>query len=256
VDDVERLTGGGVNEVVRVGGTVRRPTGPHSPRVHDVLRRLAPLDGVPRVHGVDGDREVLDFLPGNVPGALVGAAASESALGSAARFLRRFHDATALFASDLPHDGWMFPAGDPVEVVVHGDYAPYNCVLEGERVVGLVDFDTARPGPRIVDVATGAYRWVPLSAACPEEFSPEPAEQARRLAAFCAAYGLDAAGRAVLLDAVVAELVRLVEFLRAQAAAGSAAFAAHVAEGHDQHYLADVDHVARHRSLFQDALDG
>lgn len=52
----------------------------------------------------------------------------------------------------------------------------------------------------------------------------------------------------------MAELHRLVSFLRAQAAAGSAAFAAHVADGHDLHHLADAEHVQAHRALFQDAL--
>lgn len=74
------LTGGGVNEVVNVGRTVQSPTGPHTLRVHDVLRRLEPLAGVPRVHGVvatpDGEREVLDVPPGTVPGGLVGDAAT------------------------------------------------------------------------------------------------------------------------------------------------------------------------------------
>lgn len=131
-DDVELLTGGGVKDA----------RGRHQPR-----------------RGTGGPR----LLPGTVPGPLVGDAAYGAALVSAAQFLRGFHDATAPFAAELPRDGWMFPAGSPVEVVVHGDYAPCNCVLDGDRVVGLVDVDTARPGPRIVDVATGAYRWASLS---------------------------------------------------------------------------------------------
>ncbi|WP_405867085.1 phosphotransferase [Streptomyces sp. NBC_01515] len=41
----------------------------------------------------------------------------------------------------------------PVEVICHGDFAPYNCVFTGEGAVGLIDFDAARPGPRAWDLA-------------------------------------------------------------------------------------------------------
>nr|WP_281373129.1 phosphotransferase [Kineococcus aurantiacus] len=153
----------------------------------------------------------------------------------------------------MPRDGWMFPAQDPVEVVCHGDYAPHNCVLDGERVVGLIDFDTARPGPRLTDLGGAAYRWVQL---CDphRDGVPGTAEQADRLARFCTAYGLDAAGRAGLLDAVLAQLDGLVRFMHEQAGAGVAAFAAHVADGHDRVYRSDAAHLRGNRTRFEDAL--
>ncbi|WP_432515075.1 phosphotransferase enzyme family protein [Kineococcus sp. SYSU DK001] len=254
-EDGEPLTGGGVNEVVRVGATVRRPTGPHSARVHDLLRRLEGFAGVPRFLGVDGDREVLDFLPGEVSNyPVTDAAASEPALVGAAELLRRYHDATAPFAADLPREGWMFPVQEPVEVVCHGDFAPHNCVLDGERVVGVIDFDTARPGPRLTDLAGAAYRWVPLSDPRNPGVRPGTGEQADRLARFCAAYGAGPGDRAGLLDAVLDHLAGLVRFMHARAAEGSAAFAAHVADGHDRLYLADAGYVRRHRAVFAAAL--
>lgn len=78
-DDVEVLTGGGVNDVVRVGTTVRRPTGPWSAQVHDLLRHLERerLPGVPRSHGTTPEGlEVLDPLPGEVCGYPVSDAAA------------------------------------------------------------------------------------------------------------------------------------------------------------------------------------
>ncbi|PRY16887.1 phosphotransferase enzyme family protein [Kineococcus rhizosphaerae] len=254
--DEEILTGGGVNEVVRVGATVRRPTGPHSPRVHDLLRRLEGFAGIPRVHSAAAGVEVLDFLPGQVSNyPLTPAAASVTALVSAAEFLRRFHDATAGFARELPRDGWMFPVADPVEVVCHGDYAPHNCVLDGERVVALIDFDTARPGPRLTDLGGAVYRWAQVSD--PRNPGvPATQEQAARLARFCAAYGLDDADRAGLLDAVIEHLDGLVRHMHEQAAAGVAAFASHIADGHDALYRSDVAHVQANRPLFQDAIGG
>ncbi|WP_238569716.1 hypothetical protein [Thermobifida fusca] len=60
---------GGVNQVVRVGAVVLRPTGPWTPAVHALLRHVAAagFSGAPRVHGVDDQgREILDFVAGAV----------------------------------------------------------------------------------------------------------------------------------------------------------------------------------------------
>lgn len=66
------LPGGDVTEgVVRVGRTVRRPVGAHSPLVHALLRHLeaAGFHGAPRFLGIDAaGREVLTFVEGEVAG--------------------------------------------------------------------------------------------------------------------------------------------------------------------------------------------
>jgi hypothetical protein len=62
----EQLSGGNTNAaVVKVGSTVRRPTGPWTPRVHELLRRLesSGFEGAPRVRGIDErGREILTNL--------------------------------------------------------------------------------------------------------------------------------------------------------------------------------------------------
>jgi hypothetical protein len=61
--DEQPLTGGNVSVgVVRVGDTVRRPSGPWTPAVHALLRYLgsAGFDGAPEPLGIDAQgREVL-----------------------------------------------------------------------------------------------------------------------------------------------------------------------------------------------------
>ena len=42
-----KLAGGNLNEVVRVGDTVRRPTGPWTPAVHALLHHFAEAWGLP-----------------------------------------------------------------------------------------------------------------------------------------------------------------------------------------------------------------
>ena len=66
------LAGGDVTEgVVRVGDTVRRPVGPHSPLVHALLAHLESIgfEGAPRFLGIDRNgREVLSYVDGEVAG--------------------------------------------------------------------------------------------------------------------------------------------------------------------------------------------
>lgn len=232
----ELLTGGGLNQVVRVGGTVRRPTGPWTPRVHQLLDHLAPLGIAPLVHGFDDQgREVLTYLEGEVghppiPEHLRG----DDTLVAVAELVRVLHDATAELA-DL-RDGWQLPAVEPVEVICHNDLAPYNVVFDGPVPVGVIDFDTARPGPRWWDLAYTAYCLVPLS---PEFGAPE--EQWRRAELFCAAYGTTAEGLGRHVLARLDDMVRMIrerpEFHRQRE------------ERHDLLYL---DHAEYVRAHFQD----
>ncbi|MEV2268841.1 phosphotransferase enzyme family protein [Nonomuraea africana] len=245
---IERpLAGGGVNQVVRAGGTVRRPTGPWTPAVHRLLAHLAAagFDGAPRAHGLDAEgREILDFVPGEVAHYPLPAYAwTDAALREVGRMLRAYHDATV----GCPVEGpWYLPAREPAEVICHGDVAPYNTVFRDGLPVAFIDFDTAHPGPRLSDVAYAAYRFVPLSAVGNGEAVVPVAEQARRLRLFCDAYGLPSAERAALPRMVGERLHALVDLMRAQAAAGNAAFAGHLADGHDTLYLTDAAHIARH----------
>lgn len=254
--DLEVLTGGGVNHVVRAGATVRRLTGPWTPAVHALLGHLSArgFGGAPRSHGIDGEgREVLDYLPGEVPGyPLPEWALTDAALAGAGRLLRELHDATVDFPKNRDME-WYFPAVSPAEVVCHGDVAPYNCVFRDGRPVAFIDFDTAHPGPRVWDVAYAAYRFVPLTD--PRHLAPFPvARQARRLRLFADAYGLDDAGRHALAGTAQARLDHLVRHMHEQAAAGHEGFAGHIARGDDRLYRTDIEHLGRHRAAFRAAL--
>lgn len=88
------LVGGNVNGgVVRVGDTVRRTAGPHTPAVHAFLQHLYEVgfDGAPRPLGFDEQgREVLTFVPGVVPWpARFDLLEPDAALVRVARLIRR-----------------------------------------------------------------------------------------------------------------------------------------------------------------------
>ncbi|MFD4644220.1 phosphotransferase [Lentzea sp. NPDC058436] len=166
------LPGGFVNEVVRVGDTVRRRTSERSDFVHRLLLHLERhgWPGAPRFLGIDGQgREVLTFLEGHVP------ARSTGDLAELARLVRRFHDLTAGTAL----------AGDQ-EVVCHNDLAPRNTVYRDGVPVAVLDWDLAAPGARIHDVAHMCWQYLDLGPAV-----DDLAATGEQLRVLCDAYGLD-----------------------------------------------------------------
>jgi aminoglycoside phosphotransferase (APT) family kinase protein len=143
--------------------------------VHAVLRHLEAVGftGAPRVLGFDEQgREVLTYIEGRVisnAGEL-----SEDQLRSAAGLLRRFHDATA--DTELAGDG---------EVVLHGDVGPHNTVFNGDRAVGLIDWDEyVGAGQRTQVVGHAVWCFADIG-----KTGGALSVQAHRARVFCEAYG-------------------------------------------------------------------
>jgi Phosphotransferase enzyme family len=179
VDELtEQALAGGrqTHGIVRVGQTVRRSLHERSDYVHALLRHLEEVgfDGAPRLLGIDAEgREMLTYLPGEV---IVRSPAwlSDARLDSAARLIRRFHDATA--GTSL--------AGDQ-EVVGHGDLGPHNIVFDGDAAVGIIDWDASvGPGSRLVDLGHAVWCCADVT-----ERAVPIAEQTRKVRRMCNAYG-------------------------------------------------------------------
>ncbi len=175
---------------MRVGDTVRRPVGPRSDFVRELLLFLeqAGFDGAPRFLGLDErGREVLSLLPGEpLPGTAI---LTDGQIRSAARLLRRYHDAAA-------------PLAGAAETVAHGDPGPWNVLWLGERAAAFVDFDEARPGRRSEDLGYFAWKGLRLVAD-----GPAPEEQRRRLALLAESYGVPVDDE--LLASIVGAIDRL-----------------------------------------------
>lgn len=215
-DGVEvALPKGDVTEgVVRVGETVRRPRQEQSEFVAAYLGHLAArgYPGAPRFLGVDDrGRDVLDFVPGDVPGAPPEPwACTDAVVADVGLLLRGLHDVSAGWVPppgldwfgrhrvvpDLPAELVDLPG--PPELVAHCDVTPQNTVFRDGRPVALVDFDLARPTRRVADVLNTAMWWVPLQP--PQDRAPaqRDVDVPARLTAFLDAYGL--ADRAELLE--------------------------------------------------------
>lgn len=209
----EPLTGGFVNQVVRVGDTVRRSAGPWTPAVHALLRHLerAGFAAAPRVLGMDDrGREVLSYLPGEAMPWTDWPDYMRSTDGPAriAALLRRYHDAVRDFRPP-PGAVWRNPlAPADGELVRHGDFSPFNTLWQDGQPVGLVDWDFAQPGRAVTDLAYLAWTVVPLQGAgrAREYGFDGPVDRTGRLRALCAAYGGEYEPAAVVAEAVDAIL--------------------------------------------------
>ena len=255
----EVFGGGGVNVVSRVGETVRRPVHPWTPATRSLLEYLDAegFQGAPRALGTDDQgREILDFIPGEVGNyPLSPEVRSHSALVSAGRLLRGYHDATSVLVSTSVC-GWQLGPIDPVEVVCHGDFAPYNCVFVDGQAVALIDFDGARPGPRAWDLAYALYRFAPLTRPENGDGFGTLSEQAHRARQFLDAYGATSDQRATTIGTLVPRLQSLVDFMHAAADAGDETFAEHIADGHADLYLHDIAYIEANRGLWADVVAG
>ncbi|WP_426624817.1 phosphotransferase enzyme family protein [Leifsonia sp. McL0607] len=228
------MAGGNSNEVHRRGDIVLRSTGHWSSAVAQLLDILEErkVDGVPRHLGFDQDgREMLSFLPGEaahypLPEWLW----KDDILRDSGRLLRRLHDASADFAlsAETASLTWQLPVREPIEVICHNDFAPYNLLFDDERLVGVIDFDTASPGPRVWDLAYLAYRLMPFGEDAGAD-APSADVRLDRLDALIESYG-SVYYRSQILQTMADRLEALAAFTEGRASeTGRSDFAEHAA---------------------------
>jgi hypothetical protein len=155
---------GNTGGATRVGATVRRRTGPWTPAVHALLAHLSRsgLAGIPEVHGFDdAGREVLSFLPGRSID-VDAEVAPDALLAEAVSWTRRFHDTVRSF--DATGLRWRNASHDPEpgEIICHHDLGAYNWVVDGDHLVGIIDWDMSGPGRPIDELAFMAWNSLPL----------------------------------------------------------------------------------------------
>ena len=225
------LAGGDVTEgVVRVGDTVRRPVGPHSPLVHALLAHLelAGFEGAPRFLGIDGSgREVLSYIGGEVAGRPRPPwIADETRLASVGRLVRAYDDAAASFTPPPGVLPGVQPAGPPgippapaypPELIGHVDITPENVVFRDGRAYALIDFDLAKPATRADEMFNAMMWWGPLSD--PRDVDPllRDVDVPRRARILADAYGLSGADRERIMEVAVLRTRRAWYLMRQRA---------------------------------------
>lgn len=229
-----RLPGGNTTGAVLIDGVIHKRASPWTPTVHALLRYLEEVGfpGAPRALGFDSSgREMLSYLPGETIGdrdpwpAWVWA---DSMLVQVGQWLRRLHDLTADFRP--PADERWFIGGvmRPGLIAGHQDAAPYNAVVDGERLVGFCDWDIAGPSSREWDLAFSMLPWVPLAPDAPGPSDaagtgePDAGERSRRFHLLLDAYGFEG-DREVFGSVVPQRARRQAGVIRRMAAAGDPA---------------------------------
>ena len=228
------LPGGNTTGAVLIDGVIHKRASPWTPTVHALLRYLeeAGFPGAPRALGFDSSgREMLSYLPGETIGdrdpwpAWVWA---DSMLVQVGQWLRRLHDLTSDFrppADERWFIGGVMRAG---LIVGHQDAAPFNAVVDGERLVGFYDWDIAGPSSREWDLAFSMLPWVPLASDAPGPSDaagaggPDGGERSRRFHLLLDAYGFEG-DREVFGSVVPQRARRQAGVIRRMAAAGDPA---------------------------------
>ncbi|MCK5892493.1 phosphotransferase [Aeromicrobium sp.] len=204
---------GGSGGVWKVGRTVRRPTGPWTPAVHELLTWLAGegLGGIPHVGGVDDDgREIVSYIEGRgVP--VDDEIVLDTVLVEAVGWLRDFHDLVDSYRPDGPRT-WRQSGAEPVElepgqIVCHNDPGAYNWIVQSGHFVAMIDWDLAGPGDPIDDLAFLCWTAIPLYR------DIGAAETARRIELVVDAYA--EWGPLTLLDAVERRMTTATERIAA-----------------------------------------
>jgi hypothetical protein len=185
------LPGGHFNVVVRVGDTVRRPAGPWTATTHELLRhvRANGFELAPEPLGRDEKkRESLRYIEGDVDWI-----PPDIRLHEVGELVRNFHRAVATFTPPSDAAWRYFPATTTGGTVIHGDITPRNVVVRDREFVGLIDWDLARPGDALYDVAYAAWRFSPLYADDVLAQYPDVrmANRERRFAAIARGYGIE-----------------------------------------------------------------
>jgi hypothetical protein len=192
--------------IVRVGDTVRRPTGWWTPAVQTLLRHLQDVGFpyAPRPGGVDSaGREVVSYIAGASGATGWYRIHSEGGLRRFATLLREYHEAVRDFRPNADLE-WAIRSSDPPELVCHNDFGPWNLVYDGDDPVGILDWDFAAPGPRRNDIAYALEYAIPFrddaTARSWHHFAEVP-DRRVRMEAFADAYGLTST--AELVDDVI-----------------------------------------------------
>ena len=253
--DEEQLVGGNTQaEVVRVGNTVRRPTGKWTPGVHALLQHLDSVgyDGAPKLRGVDEQgREILSYVSGTVVWpdhfSLV---QTDAALAEIAGVIWRYHDAVAGFP--YKRFTWSDRGADPRgphEVLCHNDLAPWNLVHGETDRWTFIDWDVAAPGRVAWDLAWALLTFVPLM---PDSTLTEP-QTRHRIATFAKGYGTSVPND--VLNVAIERFSYEAERIERYGKAGIEPYARLLTGGHATVWRTATVHIAAQQRRWQLALD-
>jgi len=250
MENYKTLDGGREGKIKKHGDKVIRPANEWSSDVHRFLEFLISegFYSVPEPYGfTENNEEILSYVPGtayNYP--LSDIFLNDEMIIRSAELLKNYHESGRKYIKKLRGDEkWMLPKVDPVEVMCHGDFAPYNVTLIDRKPTGIIDFDTIHPGPVLWDVAYAVYRWVPFTSLENPDHYDDIDEQIRKVKVFMDAYGVTSQQREELPGTMVKRLSALTDYMTVQADDGNEDFAKNLEDGHVTIYKNDINYIIK-----------
>ena len=258
----ERLPGGRLTVVTRIGDTVHRAPRPWSVEVQRLLAHVRDRGFLlaPEPLGFDDHgREVVRYIEGDTSATVSpwpGPLWSDELLVDVGRSMADYHRAVSDFVPS-PSAAWQYRPRqlDDGEIICHHDFAPYNAVFRGERLFGIVDWEGAGPGTVEEEIAFLAWQWVPLHAPeMPRRDGSDPhVDPAGRLRLLLESYGYER--REGLVDAIVARIQISRAGIEDRAAEGEAPYVALRDEGYTREMAALIAHLERSGPTLQASIE-
>jgi hypothetical protein len=255
-DEVYRFT----HDIIhRIDQKVYKPSHPWTHNIHaflDTLRKQG-FKQAPEPLGFDEvGNEILSYLDGETSDyPLPEDIRSKKTLVSSAKLLRCYHDVSTAYLKTLSSEQrWMLPVQEPQEVMCHGDFAPYNICFKGDEAVGIIDFETVHPGPRIWDIVYTLYCFSPFKhQGSPDGFGTLD-EQIERAKLFLDAYDISEEERYDIPTLMVERLEALSIFLCQAAKAGDEKYQQHERDGHHLNYQKDILYIEQNEERIRRGL--
>ncbi len=248
------------NHIVFKGNHVHRLLSSWTENVHRLLHHLreSGFYAAPLPIGFDEKgKEIVTYIPGK-NGEFPSDAylISETALISAAKLLRKFHDISVdfLIKQDIDHQQWLLKSRPPFEVICHGDFAPYNVVYDNEQIIGIIDFDCAHPGTRVWDLVYALYRFAPFTNPNNTDGFGTIDEQIARAKLFLDSYDLNMTDRIGFAQLIIERLEALIDFMFTQANMGNQIHKINIENGHHLQYKADINYIRANKLMVDQGL--
>lgn len=253
--DELQLNGNEEKPIVKMGNNVHRPTYWWTPSIHHLLDYLESVGFPysPRVVGFDDrGREILTFIEGESGKEGWLKILSDDGLANYARFLKNYHEVISNYIP--PKDAqWAYASGttQPGEIMCHGDFGPWNIVWQGNKPVGILDWDFVLPAKPSYDILYALEYSTPFrddeTALKWHHFSHTP-DRKHRIELFLEAYGTSLEN---ITDGVIEVQRKGIQYVKELANRGVRPQLDWMSDGTIEMFEKQVEWTENNRSLFE-----